>query len=62
MAAYQWYYKKVTDKTWIAWSNRVKTSTTATSNATWDGMQVRCVVKDSAGNTATSNAATITLK
>ncbi len=47
---YQWQYKKAG-----------AASTTATANATWNGMQVRCVVTDSAGNTVNSNAATVTV-
>ena len=58
---YQWYYKKATASDWSKWSGRTAASTTATSNASWDGMQVRCIVKNSSGKSITSNAAKITL-
>ena len=59
---YQWQYKKSGQTSWNNWGARTTASTTATSNATWQGMQVRCIVTDSAGNKVTSNAATITIK
>ena len=59
---YQWQYKKSGQTSWKNWGTRTTASTTATSNATWQGMQVRCIVTDSAGNKITSNAATITIK
>ena len=59
---YQWYYKKSGQTSWNQWGARTTASTTATANATWNGMQVRCVVKDSTGKTVTSSAATITIK
>ena len=59
---YQWQYKKSGATSWSNWNGRTTASTTATANATWQGMQVRCVVTDSAGNKATSSAATITIK
>ena len=59
---YQWQYKKSGQTSWSNWGARTTASTTATSNATWQGMQVRCIVTDSAGNKVTSNAATITIK
>ncbi len=59
---YQWQYKKSGQTSWNNWGARTTASTTATSNSTWNGMQVRCIVTDSAGNKVTSNAATITIK
>ena len=59
---YQWQYKKSGQASWSNWGARTTASTTATSNATWNGMQVRCIVTDSAGNKITSNPATITIK
>ena len=59
---YQWQYKKSGATAWSNWNGRTTASTTATANATWQGMQVRCVVTDSAGNKVTSSAATITIK
>ena len=59
---YQWQYKKSVQTSWNNWGARTTASTTATSNDTWQGMKVRCIVTDSAGNKVTSNAATITIK
>ena len=59
---YQWYYKKKGATSWSIWNNRTKATESVTPNATWDGIQLYCKVKDSAGNTANSNAATITVK
>ena len=59
---YQWQYKKSGQTSWNNWGTRTTASTTATSNSTWNGMQVRCIVTDSAGNKITSNPATITIK
>ena len=59
---YQWQYKKKGAASWSNWNGRTTASTTATANATWDGMQVRCVVTDGAGNTVNSNAAVITVR
>ena len=58
---YQWYYKKKGQSAWSKWGTRTTASTTATSNDTWDGMQVRCEVTDALGNAVNSNAATITV-
>ena len=58
---YQWYYKKADDTSWSLWNGRTTASITATSNATWDGMKVRCIVKDSSGASVTSKAAKIIL-
>ena len=59
---YQWYYKKAGATSWSKWNGHTTASTTATSNSTWNGMQVRCIVKDSKGNSVTSSAAKITIK
>ena len=58
---YQWQYKKNGATAWSNWNGRTTASTTATANATWNGMQVRCVVTDGAGNKVNSNAATVTI-
>ena len=58
---YQWYYKKSGDTSWSVWSGRTTASTTATSNATWNGMLVRCKVTDSAGDTVYSSSAKVTV-
>ena len=59
---YQWQYKKAGQTSWKNWGTRTTATTIATSNATWNGMQVRCIIKDSKGNSVTSSAATITIK
>ena len=58
---YQWYYKKKGAASWSKWGARTTASTTATSNDTWDGMQVYCKVTDSKGASLDSSAATITI-
>ena len=58
---YQWQYRKSGQTSWNNWGTRTTASTIATSNASWDGMQVRCVVKNSTGSCVTSNPAKITL-
>ena len=59
---YQWYYKKKGAADWSKWGARTTASTTATSNDTWNGMQVYCKVTDSKGASVNSAAATVTLK
>ena len=56
---YQWYYKKAGQTAWNKWGARTTATTTATANATWDGMQVYCKVTDKHGNSMDSNTATI---
>ena len=59
---YQWQYKKKGASSWSDWGSRTAASTTATANATWNAMQVRCKVTDGAGNYLYSSAATVTIK
>ncbi len=59
---YQWQYKKSGQTSWNNWGTRTTAFTVATANATWNGMQVRCVIKDSAGHSVTSSAAKITIQ
>ncbi len=56
---YQWYYKKSGQTAWSAWNGRTTASTTATANTSWNGMQVKCIVKNSAGNSVSSNILTL---
>lgn len=58
---YQWYYKKADASVWSLWKGHTTAATKAVSNESWDGMQVRCTVRDSAGNTLTSKVAKITI-
>ena len=60
--SYQWYYKKAGQTAWSVWKEHTHATETATPNATWDGIQLYCEVKDSSGNTVNSNAAKITVK
>jgi hypothetical protein len=57
---YQWYYKKKGASGWSVWNNRTHASETVTPNDTWDGIQLYCKVTDGAGNSVSSNTATIT--
>ena len=58
---YQWYFKKAGQTSFSKWNNRTHASETVTPNATWNGIQLYCEVKDGAGNTVKSNTATITV-
>ena len=60
--SYQWYYKKAGQTSWNKWNGHTTATTTATANATWDGMNVCCTVTDSSGNTMTYNAPQIKIK
>lgn len=59
--SYQWYVKKVGADTWTVWPGHNTATTSAISNTSWNGMQVRCVVTDGSGSKVTSKAAKITL-
>ena len=58
---YQWYYKKYDSSDWNVWKGHDTAFTTALANLSWDGMQVRCEVSDTQGNTAKSDPALITV-
>ena len=59
--SYQWYVKKAGTDSWAKWPGHDTASTSAISNTSWDGMQVRCVVTDGSGSKVTSKAAKITI-
>ena len=59
--SYQWYYRKSGASSWTKWPGHTTATTSATSNESWNGMQVRCTVTDSMGSKAQSNSATVTL-
>ena len=59
---YQWYFKKKGQTAFSAWNGHTKAAETCTPNATWDGIQLYCLVKDSAGNSVKSNTITVTVK
>ena len=57
--SYQWYYKKRGATVWSKWGGRIHASETVTPNASWDGIQLCCKVKDASGKTLNSNTAII---
>ena len=59
--SYQWYYKKSGASSWNKWNGHTTAATSAVSNDTWNGMQVRCEVTDRSGNCVASEAAAVTL-
>ena len=58
---YQWYFKKAGQDSFSVWNNRTHASETVTPNATWDGIQLYCIVKDTYGNSVKSNTITVTI-
>ena len=58
--SYQWYYKKSGASKWSKWNGHTTASTSAKSNATWNGMKVYCVVKDITGSSVSSGTCTLT--
>ena len=58
---YQWYYLKSGQRDWAVWKNHNTASTSAVSNASWNGMKVMCVVTDASGKSVKSTAAKITI-
>ena len=56
---YQWYFKKAGQDSFSVWNNRTHASETVTPNATWDGIQLYCIVKDTDGNSIKSNTITV---
>ena len=58
---YQWYYKKADQTGWTKWNGRTHASETCTPNATWNGIQLYCEVKDAYGNWSDSNVCKITV-
>ena len=59
---YQWYYKKSGQSTWSVWNGRTHATESVAPNSSWNGIQLYCVVMDSAGGSVTSNTITITVK
>ena len=56
---YQWYFKKAGQDLFSVWNNRTHASETVTPNATWNGIQLYCIVKDTGGNSIKSNTITV---
>ena len=59
--SYQWYFKKAGQSSFSAWSGRTHDSETCTPNATWNGIQLYCLIKDSTGKSVKSNTVTVTV-
>lgn len=59
---YQWYYKKAGQTSFTRWNGRNHATETVTPNATWNGIQLYCEIKDGAGNTVRSDVVQITIK
>ncbi len=58
---YQWYYKKKGQTSFSVWNGRTHASETVTPNATWDGIQLYCLIKDSGGHSVPSDVITVTV-
>ena len=59
---YQWYFKKAGQSSFSPWNGRTQASETVSHNATWNGIQLYCIVTDGAGRTAQSKTITVTVK
>ena len=57
---YQWYYQKAGQTKFNAWENRTHASESCKPNATWNGIQLYCIVKDRNGNSVQSNTIKVT--
>lgn len=60
--SYQWFYQKAGQTSFSEWKGRTHESETVTPNASWNGIQLYCVVTDSQGETVKSNIITVTVK
>lgn len=58
---YQWYFRKGHSKLWTKWKGHIYSETSAEANTSWNRMQVFCLVTDSAGSSASSEPASITV-
>lgn len=58
---YQWYYRKSNSELWTKWKGHTASDTEAVANNSWNGMQVFCLVTDSAGSSVPSDFATVTV-
>ena len=58
---YQWYYKKEGFAYWTLWKGHASAITSAVANATWDGMQLQCVITDSTGSSVKTDIITVTI-
>ena len=60
--SYQWYYQKTGQTSFSQWKGRTHESETVKPNASWNGIQLYCVVTDSGGSTVKSNTITVTVQ
>lgn len=60
--SYQWYYKKKGATDWKVWNGHTGATTSGRANLSWDGMQLRCKVTDSDGNSLYSDACTLSIR
>ena len=60
--SYQWQYQGTSSTKWNNFANATSSSMTKTVQSSWNGWKVRCIITDGYGNSATSNAARITIK
>ena len=59
--SYQWQYQGASSTKWNNFANAVNASMTKTIQSSWNGWKVRCIVTDTSGNSAVSEAAVITI-
>ena len=59
---YQWYFKKKGQTSWSVWNGRTGATETVTPNATWDGIQLYCLITDGAGARVKTNTITVTVR
>ena len=55
---YQWYFKKRGQTTFTAWNNRTHPAETVSPDASWDGIELYCVVTDREGFSVQSDTVT----
>lgn len=56
---YTWQYHYDYTTAWTTWGTGNPFTPTGAATQTWDGMSIRCIVKDQEGNVAVSNTATL---
>ena len=56
---YQWYFKKTGQTAFSKWKGHTRATETVTPNATWNAIQLYCIVTDSLGKTVKSNTVSV---
>ena len=59
---YQWYYRKSGTLSWSEWRNHTSAEVTAEAAASWNGMEVYCVIRDSSDHSINSGIASVAIK